>query len=57
MSAAGLLRGHFLCCEVRLREEGTILKGGGGIGGRRFYWVLLYLRCVVSLLFCCVCPF
>ena len=57
MSAAGLLRGRFLCCEVGLglkggREDpkgrGEGLKEGGFIG------VLLYLCCVVSLLFCCV---
>ena len=28
VSAAGLLRGRFLCCEVGLRGEGRILKGG-----------------------------
>ena len=60
MSAAGLLRGRFLCCEVGLglRGGGRILKGGGrgeGLEEGGFIGVVLYLCCVVSLLFCCVC--
>ena len=65
MSAAGLLRGRFLCCEVGLGLRGgggggRILKGGGrgeGMEEGGFIGVLLYLCCVVSLLFCCVCSF
>ena len=57
MSAAGLLRGRFLCCEVGLglRGGGRILKGGGrgeGLEEGGFIGVLSYLCCVVSLLFC-----
>ena len=50
MSAAGLLCGRFLCCEV-----GLGLRGKGGRDWRKV--VLLYLCCVISLLFCCVCSF
>ena len=60
MSAAGLLRGCFLCCEVRLglrggREDPKGRGRGEGMEEGGFIGVLLYLCCVVSLLFCCVC--
>ena len=60
MSAAGLLRGRFLCCEVGfgLRGEGRILKGRGegrGIGGRRFYWgLIVFMLCRFSVVLLCV---
>ena len=57
MSAAGLLRGRFLCCEVGLGlwGEGRILKGGGrggGIGGMRFYW-FYWGHCIYVVSFLC----
>ena len=62
MSAAGLLRGRFLCCEVGLglRGGGRILKGGGrgeGLeeGGRRFYWgLIVFMLCRFSVVLLCV---
>ena len=60
MSAAGLLRGRFLCCEVGLGLRGgggggRIVKGGGGIGGRRFYWgLIVFMLCRFSVVLLCV---
>ena len=58
MSAAGLLRGRFLCCEVGLGLRGgrEDLKGeGGGIGGRRFYWgLIVFMLCRFSVVLLCV---
>ena len=59
MSAAGLLHGRFLCCEVGLRGEGRILKGGGmgegleegGIIGSHCIYVVSFLCCFVCVLF------
>ena len=52
MSAAGLLRGRFLCCEVGLglRGEGRILKGGGRgevLLGSYCIYVVSFLCCFV----------
>ena len=57
MSAAGLLRGRFLCCEVGLglRGEGRILKGGGrGEGLEEGGFIGSYCIYVVSFLCCFV---
>ena len=47
-----------LSSGVGVKGGGRILKGGGrgeGLEEGGFIGVLLYLCCVVSLLFCCVC--
>ena len=56
MSAAGLLRGRFLCCEVGLGREDPKGRGeGGGIGGRRFYWgLIVFVLCRFSVVLLCV---
>ena len=64
MSAAGLLHGRFLCCEVGLglREDpkgrGKGGGGGGGIGGRRFYrGLIVFMLCHFSVVLLCVFSF
>ena len=60
MSAAGLLRGRFLCCEVGLGLRGGREdpkgrgEGGGGRDWRKEVLLGSYCICVVSFLCCFV---
>ena len=59
MSAAGLLRGRFLCCEVELglKGAGRILKGGGrGRDWRKevLLGLIVFMLCRFSVVLLCV---